>query len=44
MTSDPTPVQARDDHVDRLHYMLDSLLIPAAERGDGRVQEHTSIS
>ncbi len=33
MTSDPSPVTQRDDHVDRLHALLDQRLIPAAERG-----------
>jgi CubicO group peptidase (beta-lactamase class C family) len=33
MTSDPTPVAARDGHVDALHGLLDRALIPAAERG-----------
>jgi len=35
MTSDPTPVAARDGHVDALHDILDRGLIPAAERGAG---------
>lgn len=33
MTSDPSPVSERTDHVDRLHQLLDQKLIPAAERG-----------
>lgn len=33
MTSDPSPVSERTDHVDRLHQLLDRGLIPAAERG-----------
>lgn len=33
MTSDPSPVVARDGHVDALHGLLDRGLIPAAERG-----------
>ena len=33
MTSDPSPVSERTDHVDRLHQLLDQQLIPAAERG-----------
>ncbi|MBB5745250.1 serine hydrolase domain-containing protein [Brevundimonas variabilis] len=33
MTSDPSPVSERTDHVDRLHQLLDRTLIPAAERG-----------
>ncbi len=33
MTSDPSPVNERTDHVDRLHQLLDQGLIPAAERG-----------
>ncbi len=33
MTSDPSPVSERSDHVDRLHQLLDQGLIPAAERG-----------
>lgn len=33
MTSDPSPVRERTDHVDRLHQLLDQGLIPAAERG-----------
>ncbi len=34
MTSDPSPVSQRSDHVDRLHALLDDGLIPAAEVGD----------
>ena len=33
MTSDPSPVSQRSDHVDRLHALLDQGLIPAAVRG-----------
>jgi CubicO group peptidase (beta-lactamase class C family) len=33
MTSDPAPVGARDDHVQRLHALLADGFIPAAERG-----------
>lgn len=33
MTSDPSPVAERDNHVDRLHALLDEGFIPAAERG-----------
>ncbi len=33
MTSDPSPVNERSDHVDRLHVLLDHGLIPAAEVG-----------
>ena len=33
MTSDPSPVQQRDGHVDRLHGLLDQGFIPAAETG-----------
>lgn len=33
MTSDPSPAQARDGHVDQLHRLLDEMLVPAAERG-----------
>lgn len=33
MTSDPSPVSERTDHVDRLHRLLDQKLVPAAERG-----------
>ncbi|MFN3932845.1 MAG: serine hydrolase domain-containing protein [Brevundimonas sp.] len=35
MTSDPSPVDQRDGHVDRLHALLDEELIPAAEMGAG---------
>ena len=33
MTSDPSPVEQRDDHVQRLHALLADGFIPAAERG-----------
>lgn len=33
MTSDPSPVDQRDGHVDRLHGLLDQGFIPAAETG-----------
>ncbi|CAL1690236.1 hypothetical protein MMB232_00358 [Brevundimonas subvibrioides] len=33
MTSDPSPVEQRDGHVQRLHALLADGLIPAAERG-----------
>ncbi len=33
MTSDPSPVEQRDGHVDRLHALLDEGFIPAAEAG-----------
>lgn len=33
MTSDPSPVAERDDHMSRLHDLQDRFLIPAAERG-----------
>ncbi len=33
MLSDPSPMAERDDHVARLHALLDQSLIPAAERG-----------
>lgn len=32
-TSDPAPVTTRDGHVDRVHNIFDTSLIPAAERG-----------
>ena len=35
MTSDPAPVATRDGHVQALHALLASGLIPAAERGAG---------
>lgn len=35
MTSDPSPVAQRDDHVARLHDLHDRLLVAAAERGAG---------
>jgi len=35
MTSDPSPVDQRDGHVDRLHDLLDRGFIPAAETGAG---------
>ena len=33
MTSDPTPVETRDGHVQALHALLADGFIPAAERG-----------
>lgn len=33
MTSDPTPVATRGDHVQRLHALFDDGLVPAAEAG-----------
>lgn len=33
MTSDPSPVAVRDDHVGQLHRLLDDWILPAAARG-----------